>query len=228
MCTKESPRSIRHCSNSKTSCCCRIWAVPRFKPALRWECGQPTTSTHSLAAIRPRIASPDPSAHAEDALQRRLEVPHQGCLRLVGIAPYAGFENLDVLAQSAQRERRGDPAIELDQDEIVLEAPGGGLDEGIAQAGHHLPMQATLERFELRKIFRLESFARNLFDQGFMVLEQPGDRLRIGALRIGAGRGSLDHGAELVGAARELEIGFQELDAGARVNGEDTLGLQYP
>ena len=161
-------------------------------------------------------------------MQRRLEVPHQRRLRLVGIATYARFENLDVLPQRAQRERRGDAAIELDENEIVLEAPGGGLYERIAQAGHHFPMQPTLERFELRKIFRLEAFVRDLFDQGFVVLEQLRDRQRVGALRKGAGRGPLDHRAELIGAARELEIRFQELDAGARVNREDTFGLEDP
>src|SRR6187401_3138269 len=131
MCMKQSRRCIRRSCNSKTSCCCRTLAAPRCKPAPQWACGRPTTWTRFSAAIRRRIGSPDAdaSAHAEDALQRGLEVPHQGRLRLIGIATNAGFENLDVLAQRAQRERRGDAAVELDENEIVLEAPGGGLYE---------------------------------------------------------------------------------------------------
>jgi hypothetical protein len=59
-----------------------------------------------------------------------------------------------------------------------------------------------------------------------VILEQLCDRERIGAFRVRARGGSLDHRPELVRAAGELEIGFQELDAGPWVNGEHTLGFQ--
>jgi len=41
------------------------------------------------------------SAHAENSLQRRLEMPHQRGFRLIGVATRTGFEDLDMLAQRA-------------------------------------------------------------------------------------------------------------------------------
>src|SRR3546814_2230569 len=49
----------------------------------------------------------------------------------------------------------------------------------------------------------------------------------VAGLGIAPRRRALDDRAELIGAAREFEVGLQKLDARARVDGEHALGLEH-
>src|SRR3546814_4823318 len=63
--------------------------------------------------------------------------------------------------------------------------------------------------------------------QRLVAIDQFASPFGVAGLGIAPRRRALDDRAELIGAAREFEVGLQKLDARARVDGEHALGLEH-
>ena len=139
----------------------------------------------------------------------------RGCLR---VARLACQDDLHVLAQGLQHERRGDLSVQPDQANVIVQPLVGALDQWIGQAADDGVMQQGLEFLEFGPGVVGEPAALDLVDGR----EVPPFHFRqfglVGGLRIDSCRGAFQDAAKLIGRSGQLEPRLHELDARARVD----------
>jgi hypothetical protein len=173
----------------------------------------------------------DPQAPVQSSDSVETHMPLQGGgemgqergLGPVGVTREARVDDFHVLAQRAQRQGRGQAAIEPNQPQIIVHPAIGRFDQRIIEAVDDGVVEQQLQGLQFRVQLGCQAVGVERGDGGAMTGR---DRLQlglVGGFGIDPYRRPLDDGAILIGRLGQLEPRLDELDARAGVDGEHAL-----
>ena len=155
------------------------------------------------------------------------EVDHQRSLRRIRIAGGTRIDDRQMLPNGTHRKRDGQLSIEPDESQVVVYPLVAYLDERVSKRADYAVVELPLELLQLGDNLLVQAGILEPLAHSLVTPLQSGQGVVVGGLGKDTHRRPLDDGSELVGRLREFEAGLHELDAGPRLNGQDTLGLEY-
>lgn len=150
----------------------------------------------------------------------------EGGLGAIGVPAAACINDRDMLFQRAQGDGCSDPAIEPQEAQVIVHAAIAGVDQGIAQDADHRIVQFALKLLHDKQIVRLQPSFSNFGYEYPMPMADRIDQRLVALFGEDPDCRAFENRPELIGGARQLKAGPNELNAGARVDRKNSLGLQ--